>query len=123
MTKKGTRTALILAAIASLALVVPASAGPAVKSTLKIKQLDATGASGTLGSKEAKCEKRRKVALMFSGEYTPVRVGKDKTNRKGRWDINVQLDDEGFYYAKTKGVKRGAVKCAKAESKSVRFTG
>ncbi|HEX2128313.1 MAG TPA: hypothetical protein VHF58_03745 [Solirubrobacterales bacterium] len=123
MRKKGTRIALTLAAIASLALVVPASAGPGVKSTLKIKQINATGASGTLKSKEAKCQKRRKVALKFSGEYTPVKVGTDKTNKKGRWSIDVRLDDEGFYFATTAPAKRGKVKCRGAESKSVRFNG
>jgi hypothetical protein len=123
MRKNGMRTAGALALVASLALVVPASAGPAVKTTLRIKQIDATGASGKLGSRTAKCEKRRKVSLLFSGEYTPVRVGSDKTDKKGRWDVNARLDDEGFYYVKTAGVKRGAVKCKKAESKSVRFTG
>jgi hypothetical protein len=123
MTKKGIRISAVVAAVASLALIVPASAAPGVKSTLKIKQISATGASGTLSSKEAKCEKRRKVALKFSGEYTPVRVGTDKTNRKGRWSIDARLDDAGFYFATVAPVKRGAVKCRGAESKSVRFNG
>lgn len=122
MRKKGIRIAMALAVTASLALVVPASAGPAVKSKLRITQLDASGATGKLVSKESKCEKRRKVALKFSGEYTPVRVGTDKTNRKGRWSINVQLD-EGFYFATTAPVKRGDTKCSGAKSKSVHFTG
>ena len=123
MTSKATRIAAAIAVVASLALVVPASAGPAVKSTLKITEIKASGASGKLVSKEAKCEKRRKVALKFSGEYTPVRVGTDKTDRKGRWSVDARLDDAGFYFATTAPVKRGDTKCAGAESKSVRFTG
>ena len=123
MRNKGIRISAALALVAMLALVAPASAGPAVKSTLKIKQLSATGASGKLVSKQAKCEKRRKVALKFSGEYTPVRVGTDKTNRKGRWSIDLTNADEGFYYATTAPVKRGSVKCRGAESKSVRLAG
>ena len=73
-------------------------------------------------SKEAKCEKRRKVALKVTTEYSPTRVGTDKTNRKGKWSIDVRLD-EGFYFATVAPVKRGDTKCAGAESKSVRFTG
>ena len=123
MRYKGIRISIALALVATLALVVPASAGPAVKSTLKIKSISASGASGKLVSKEPKCEKRRKVALKFSGEYTPVRVGTDKTDKKGRWSVNVPLEDAGFYYATTGPVKRGDVKCRGAESKSVRFSG
>lgn len=122
MKKKGMRIATALAVVASLALVVPASAGQAVKSTLKIKEIGATGAKGTLVSKQSKCEKRRKVALRFQGEYTPVRIGADKTNKKGRWKVSATLE-RGFYYATVAPVKRGDVKCAGAESKSVRFTG
>jgi hypothetical protein len=123
MKQKGMRTAAALAAIASLALVAPASAGPAVKSTLKLKQLSATGASGKLVSKEAKCEKRRKVALKFSGEYSTVRIGKAKTNKKGKWTINATVDEPGIYFATTGPVKRGKVKCRGAESKTRQFSG
>jgi hypothetical protein len=123
MRKKGMRISAALAVVASLALVVPASAGKAVKSTLKIQEITATGAKGKIVSKKAKCERRRKVALKFSGEYSAVRVGTDKTNRRGRWKISVPVDDAGFYFATTGPAKRGSTKCAGAESKSVRFSG
>ena len=123
MSKKGTRIATVLAAIAALALVVPASAAPTVKSTLKIKSISATGAKGTLSSKESACEKRRKVALIFSGEYSTVRIGTDKTDAKGRWKITKSIDDHGIYWVTTKAVDRGDVECGKAKSKIVRFNG
>ena len=123
MTMKGTRIATVLAAIAALALVVPASAAPAVKTKVTITQITATGAKGTVTSRNAKCEKRRKVALHFSGEYTLVRIGTDKTNRKGKWSVNAPVAERGLYIATTKAVKRGDVKCARGRSKAVRFSG
>jgi hypothetical protein len=112
------RIIVALTLVGTLAfMAAPAPAGPATKSKLKITKLSSTGAAGTLSSRKAKCEKGRKVVLQFAGEYTTVRVGSDKTDGQGRWKINASLTDPGVYYAKTKAVKRGTVKCAAAESK------
>ena len=119
--KGRTKIAAALATVATLGLMAaPAPAGPATKSKLKITSLSATGAAGTLGSRKATCEKRRKVILHFSGEYTPVRVGSDKTDGQGRWQIDGSLQS-GFYHATTKAVKRGKTKCAAAESRAKRL--
>jgi hypothetical protein len=119
--KGSKRITLGLALAATLGLMAaPAPAGKATKSKLKITSLSATGAAGTLGSRKATCEKRRKVALQFQGEYTPVRVGSDKTDAKGRWKIDGNLES-GIYYATTKAVKRGKTKCAAATSKNKRL--
>ena len=112
------RITLVLALAATLGLMAaPAPAGKATKSKLKITSLSASEASGTLSSRKAACEKRRKVVLQFSGEYTPVRVGSDKTNGQGRWKVEASLTS-GTYYATTKAVKRGKTKCAAATSKN-----
>jgi hypothetical protein len=112
------RIALAVALAATLGLTAaPAPAGKTTKSKLKITNLSATGAGGTVNSRKAACEKRRKVALHFSGEYTPVRVGTDKTDGQGRWEIDASLTG-GIYYATTKAVKRGKTKCGAATSKN-----
>jgi hypothetical protein len=115
------RIAAALATMATLGLMAaPAPAGKATKSKLKITSLSATGAAGTLSSRKAACEKRRKVILHFSGEYTPVRVGSDRTNGQGKWEIDANLTS-GFYHATTKAVKRGKTKCRAAESRAKRL--
>ena len=109
--------ALALAATVGLMAAAPAPAGKATKAKLRITSLSATGAAGTLSSRKATCEKRRRVVLHFSGEYTPVRVGSDRTDGQGRWAISANLTG-GFYHVTTKAVKRGKTKCAAAESRA-----
>jgi hypothetical protein len=123
MRKHGIRISTALAVVASLALVVPATAGQPVKAKLKITEVSATGAKGTLKSKKLKCQKRRKVALKLQGEYSSTRVGTDKTNRRGRWKVNATLQQGEYYFATAAPVKRGDVKCRGTASNSVQFTG
>jgi hypothetical protein len=92
--------ALVAAAFGLAA--VPANAGENedIKSKVTIKKIAQNGASGKVASKKAKCERRRKVALLLADEYGIQRVGKDKTNRAGKWEIDAQLD--GRYFARVK---------------------
>jgi hypothetical protein len=71
-----------------------------VKSKLTIEKLRATGASGEVNSKANKCEKRRRVTLKYVGEYGPVTIGRDTTDRKGNWKVDKRLDERGLYYAR-----------------------
>jgi hypothetical protein len=119
------RTAIVtaLAAAAILApAAMPASAGKVTHAKLKITTLNASGAIGKLKSKQPACSQNRKVKVLFSGEYTPVTVGSDKTDRHGRWGTTKAISDSGAFYATTKAVKRGKVKCAAETSKVVHFT-
>jgi len=114
------RRGLLVAALVATAFAgtAPAAGGAdSIKAKLKITKLSASGASGTLSSKKAKCEKRRKVTLRFVGEYGDVKIGNDKTNSKGFWKIKKTITDRGIFYATTP--KKG--KCAKATSKDKRL--
>jgi len=122
MTRKGMRLVVALALVAAMALVAPAGAAPGVASKLQLKKVSATGASGKLKSAKRKCVKRRKIELHWQGEYTPVRVARAKTDKKGRWKIKKNLKP-GYYFASAPKVKRGKTVCKPAESKSLRLTG
>jgi hypothetical protein len=116
MTFKGTRVAALVAA-AALAVAAPAGAHAPTKAKLKITKLTAQKAQGTLSSKDAACERGRKVVLRYAGEYGPVKIASDKTNRKGAWSMRVDTDFRGIFYATT----AKTADCAAAESKDVRL--
>jgi hypothetical protein len=71
-----------------------------------------------------KCKKKRKVTVFQKVAGGKERVGADKTNKKGKWSVNVGgLADPGRYFAqaKKKNVKVGSAKgvCKKGKSKKV----
>jgi hypothetical protein len=115
------RTVAAIVGVGAMAFgATAAQAGKQVKTKVKIVEISATGAGGTLSSKVAKCEKRRKVTLYLSGEYSATKVGKTTTDKDGDWGVTTSLEP-GFYYAKAPKLKAGNKTCAAAESKSVRL--
>lgn len=122
MKTKGLRTAIAALAIGALAIgAVPAQAGKAVKTKVKIASLTADGGSGTVKSKNKKCVKGRRVTLKFVGEYGDVVVGKDKTNSAGAWAVDKPLTRHGIYFATVKEKKAGKTTCAGRSSKDKRY--
>lgn len=94
-----TATAATIAALAAAA--VPAHAGSDAKSKLTVGKASAGGASGKVKSPDESCEAGRKVSLFFLGEYTPIKVGKDRTAESGKWKVKKSLES-GRYFAKVK---------------------
>jgi hypothetical protein len=122
MDKKRFTAAIAVLAIGALPLVAaPAQAGKTVKTKVKIQQLSASGGSGIVKAKKAKCRKRRKVSLKFVGEYGDVTIGKAKTDRSGAWSVNSPLTDHGIYFATVKQKQAGKVTCAGGSSKDKHF--
>lgn len=118
MTRK--KQGFVLAAIAAMALATGAPAATSaetIKTKVKISKLTASGASGTVSSKESKCEKGRKVTLLYAGEYGVVRIGKAKTNSSGAWKIKDKIKDRGIFFARA--AEKGS--CAEGESKDQRL--
>jgi hypothetical protein len=118
------KIAIALATVATLGLAAaPAPAGKSktAKTKVKVTSVDATGGGGKVKSKKAPCKKGRRVSLLFSGDYSPVRVGTDKTDKKGRWEVDANVTERGIFYATVKKAKRGKTKCRPAESKGYRF--
>jgi hypothetical protein len=106
----------IAAAAAALALAAaPAAAGGDAKSKVTVNKAGASGASGKVSSKQDSCEAGRKVTLYFLGEYTPIKVGADKTSQTGKWKVGKSLED-GRYFAKVKKTS----KCKADESSTER---
>lgn len=117
-------------AVAGLAALVAAGgasealAGGGIKTTVKLKSVEPDGAAGKVDSKKAKCKRGRKVTLFFdlskSGVTDPnakdPKIGTDKTNRKGKFEIEQPLS-AGTYYAKVAAKKVGKRKCRPAKSK------
>jgi hypothetical protein len=122
MKTKGLRAAIAALTIGALAIgAVPAQAGKAVKTKVKIAKLTADGGSGTVKSRNKKCVKGRKVTLKFVGEYGDVVVGKDKTDKAGAWAIDKALTRNGIYFATVKEKQAGKTTCAGGSSKDKRY--
>jgi hypothetical protein len=94
ITATAVATALAIAA-------VPAEAGNQAKSKVTVGKAGAGGASGKVRSPDDGCEAGRKVTLYFLGEYTPIKVGSDKTAASGKWKVKKSLES-GRYFAKVK---------------------
>jgi hypothetical protein len=122
MKSRTLRTMMAVLCVSALALAAgPAQAASPVKTKVKITSLSASGGSGTVKSKKAKCRKGRTVSLKFVGEYGDVTIGKDKTDSSGAWSVNKSLKDHGIYFATVKAKKAGKTKCAGASSKDKHF--
>jgi len=111
--------ALVLA-LSVLAPATGASGTKKVKTSTGDLFVDADSVNGTISSKRAECESGRKVKLrVASGGGV---IGTDKTDKKGRWAITIQLG-VGSYYAKVEKVsksgKQGKVLCQGAKSKTI----
>ena len=99
---KRTRGALAMVAVFALALgavgIADAGKGKRVKTKLVNTEIGPDGASGKVKSKQKACMKGRKVIVKgpapfalpsgAPGSATMVKIGTDKTNRKGRWNVS-----------------------------------
>lgn len=114
------------AAAGIAAVVAAAGAGEAlaggggVKTNVTLKSVEPQGANGRVTSPKKACVRGRKVTLHYviKGEKNP-RVGSDKTNRKGKFEIEEPLF-AGAYYAKVakKSLgKKGYCKAKKSKRK------
>ena len=105
------------AALLSLALAVGAQAQDPdlddVRSSVTIRELTSMGASGTLSAQEEACEANRTVVLyaVRGAHKEPDVVGKDKTNKKGSWEIRKSLAASTTYYVIANGDRRGEFNC------------
>jgi hypothetical protein len=73
------------------------------KSKIVIKSLKATGASGKVTSKSAKCEKKRKVTLFRLDDFVSVKVAILRSDNNGNWRTKKDLK-EGEYFAKVDSI-------------------
>jgi hypothetical protein len=73
------------------------------KSKIVIKKLTATGASGAVTSKKAKCENKRKVTLFRLDDFVSVKVAILRSNGNGKWRTKKDLKD-GEYFAKVDSI-------------------
>src|SRR5262245_58650590 len=94
----------VLATVALLATAVPSPAASGVKTKVTIKftaggttYTPADSFSGKVKSKNKKCKKKRTVVVKQSGAG---KVGKVKSNKKGKWVLDDGDIPPGQYFAK-----------------------
>jgi hypothetical protein len=93
--------AFLAGSLAALAA-VPALAGPTVRTSLSLRQVDNGVFAGQAKSVKPRCGRGRTVTLAFryAGGET-LRLGTRTTNRKGRYKFtDVMFDGSGEIYAK-----------------------
>jgi len=117
---------LILAATAC-ALAAPTfahGAANSAKTKVKITEGGPTLFAGKVSSKEAKCEKRRKVTLHyeFGGPYGRAGdvVGTARTDASGAWEIEGSFV-AGLYYASVTEKTRGDFLCKAGRGLQAQF--
>lgn len=97
---------LIAATVLAAVLAVPANAGvDFVKTRLTIHPAaigpeGAAAFKGRVRADQGFCRKHRTVKLMFRRPGKDRLVGKDRSNRRGRWRVNGEGPLRGRYYAK-----------------------
>ena len=74
---------------------------------------------GRVKSAVGKCERRRKVVLKKVRKGRDKTVGRDRSNRSGRYRIR-KSDAKGRYYTKVKKARKSSVVCLGDKSKTVR---
>src|SRR5436309_10114909 len=109
------KASIALAALAAMALMgaVTAAGVVRVKSRVTVSRYEPF-IHGKVVSREHRCEVRRKVRLLRAHNHRPVPdelVGRDRTNRKGRWRVHGGLT-HGRYYARVRRRKRDGFACA-----------
>ena len=88
------------AALAALALVVPAASGDGgAKTRITLQKLSSTGAAGQVSSSKDACVGRRKVTLFVLESFITDKVAITYTSSKGIWRVKRRLK-EGVYFAK-----------------------
>ena len=95
-------SALVCVALGATALVaVPALATQTVKINSKVTiSTKAPAFHGRVKSSNQACEIHRKVKLFKQRHGADKLLGTDKTNHRGKWEIDVQPLKSGAYYAK-----------------------
>lgn len=96
-----------------------AGAAERIHSKVNIKSIDPDAVKGVVTSSEEACERGRTVKLYYSaprsrGQGEEVLIGKDKTNKKGKW----QLKDGfviGHYHAVVPKEKLGGSRLQKSK--------
>jgi hypothetical protein len=94
--------ALVAAALAALALAIPAAvtnADGGAKSKIRMTKLRHTGAKGVVTSQRGSCAGGRKVSFFVIEDFVSDKLQITKTNSNGRWRIRRDLDP-GRYFAK-----------------------
>jgi hypothetical protein len=96
-----------ICAVAATALVASSAIAhtKAFKTSAKITSGGPTGAKGKIGCPNgcpAKCKAGRTVTLFLKNGANGIPVGSDKTDAKGRWEIDAALT-EGDYHVRVKG--------------------
>lgn len=136
MKKLGMMGVALMATLALSSAVATAGAGDVttVASRVTIKFNGGNGPyaeqdhfTGRVRSKKRKCRKNRKVAVYRRAEGVGVLVGRDTTNRRGRYRVSENNVPPGRYYtkAKRKRFHRGNHRfvCKRARSKTIRVNG
>jgi hypothetical protein len=100
---------LAFAALAAAAIAaIPALAANTVKIDSRVTISDnAPAFHGHVKSERNACERHRKVKLYKQRHGDDKLLGKDKTNRHGRWVIKLDPLKSGAYYAKVKRREEG----------------
>jgi hypothetical protein len=108
MTRTNPRTTRIAGAVTTLAAIgalglasAPlSSADGGAKTTIAIKKLKSSGASGTLSSSKSQCEGGgRKVSLFRLDDFRSTKIEITHSKSNGTWKTNKDLK-EGDYFAK-----------------------
>jgi hypothetical protein len=120
---------LLIAICAAAAVVLPASAAGAAQfdSTVKIRSDESGGPpemrrnyyphfKGTVRSGKDSCEGNRKVKLYRKQPGSDERVGGDRTNDRGKWEIVIVKPNVNDFYAIVEDREIGAGKCLKDRS-------
>jgi hypothetical protein len=110
---------LAVSAGTSGAVAQPPSRAGKAKSTVTISSR-VPAFNGTVKSGSASCVSGRRVELFRrSGGGGANRLGSDRTNSGGRWQVGVDPLQAGAYYAKVKPKSGGSVACRGARSEIV----
>jgi hypothetical protein len=96
----------------------PAARGGKAKSTVTISSR-VPAFSGKVKSPSAACVSGRRVQLYRRSGGDSQRLGADRTNSGGRWEVGVDPLQAGAYYAKVKPRSGGSVACRGARSEIV----
>ena len=133
---KRVRGSLVTSAVFALAIgavgVADAGNNKRVKTKLVKTEIGPEGASGKVKSKQKACVKGRKVIVKgpapfaptsgAAGSATMVKIGTDKTNRKGRWNVSAPTGgslNAGKYKSQVKKRKVKSGKRAVASGGSI----
>ncbi|MBK5116437.1 MAG: hypothetical protein JJE23_05905 [Thermoleophilia bacterium] len=106
----GKRAAVGMVTLAAVGGAAEIAVAKQFKTSVKLTSVAPEGAKGKVTSSNPKCERGRKVTLFFEGPSDDMKIGTDKTNKKGKFSVEESLF-AGSYYVKvakkTLGKPRG----------------